>query len=437
MLKTLKIPVSDLDIGMYVSGLDRPWLETPFFTQGFLVESVEDLARLRKYCNFVMVDVRRSSKNTFTQRRQAQSREDAPSSKAVKVVKTSAEKARELKERPRIPLKTIFSDRDIQPYRDETGWEDEHPRAQAALNVLVDDIGDVFAQVHDGEKLNIIKLRKSCDPIVDSISRNPDACVWVARLKQHDSYTYKHSLSAAIWAVSLGREIGLQRHDLRALGMGCMLMDIGKLRVDPKLLQADRKLSADEAQQVANHVGHGLDILEECGILNQDVIDMVAHHHERHDGSGYPRGLSGNQIPPFARIAAIVDTYDAITSNREHAPAISPTDAIKVLYQARDEDFQAELVESFIKAIGLYPAGTLVELTSGEVGIVVAEYRTRRLRPKVMLLLDAKKRRLKSNRVIDLHEIESAENRDGLSIKRSLEPESFDIDLNTVNPPRF
>ena len=437
MLKTLKIPVSDLDIGMYVSGLDRPWLETPFFTQGFLVESVEDLARLRKYCNFVMVDVRRSSKNTFTQRRQAQSREDAPSAKAAKVVKTSAEKARELKERPRIPLKTIFSDRDIQPYRDETGWEDEHPRAQAALNVLVDDIGDVFAQVHDGEKLNIIKLRKSCDPIVDSISRNPDACVWVARLKQHDSYTYKHSLSAAIWAVSLGREIGLQRHDLRALGMGCMLMDIGKLRVDPKLLQADRKLSADEAQQVANHVGHGLDILEECGILNQDVIDMVAHHHERHDGSGYPRGLSGNQIPPFARIAAIVDTYDAITSNREHAPAISPTDAIKVLYQARDEDFQAELVESFIKAIGLYPAGTLVELTSGEVGIVVAEYRTRRLRPKVMLLLDAKKRRLKSNRVIDLHEIESAENRDGLSIKRSLEPESFDIDLNTVNPPRF
>lgn len=434
MLKTLKIPVSDLDIGMYVSGLDRPWLETPFFTQGFLVESVEDLARLRKYCDFVYVDVRRSAQKTFTRRRQAIPRDDAPRNRNSKTTRSVAEKRKELKERPRIPLKTIFHGRDIQPYRDDIGWEDEHPRAQRALNTLVDDIGNVFSQVHDGEKLNIIKLRKSCDPIVDSISRNPDACVWVARLKQHDTYTYKHSLSAAIWAVSLGREIGLQRHDLRALGMGCMLMDIGKLRVDPELLQSDRTLSSEEAQQVADHVGHGLDILEECGILNQDVIDMVAHHHERHDGSGYPRGLSGNQIPPFARIAAIVDTYDAITSNREHAPAISPTDAIKVLYQARDEDFQAELVESFIKAIGLYPAGTLVELTSGEVGVVVAEYRTRRLRPKVMLLLDAKKRRLKRNRVIDLQDIEASPKHDTVGIKRSLEPESFDIDLTEVNP---
>jgi HD-GYP domain-containing protein (c-di-GMP phosphodiesterase class II) len=437
MLKTLKIPVSDLDIGMYVSGLDRPWLETPFFTQGFLVESVEDLAKLRKYCDFVYVDVRRSSQNTFTRRRVPVAQDADPKPQITKKSTSPQERQRALKERPRIPMRTIFHGRDIQPYRDEAGWEDEHPRAQQALNTLVGDIGHIFTQVHDGEKLDIIKLRKSCDPVVDSISRNPDACVWVSRLKQHDSYTYKHSLSAAIWAVSLGREIGLQRHDLRALAMGCMLMDIGKLRVDPALLQADRKLSADEAQKVADHVGHGLDILEECGILNQDVIDMVAHHHERHDGSGYPRGLTGNQIPPFARIAAVVDTYDAITSNREHAPAISPTDAIKVLYQARDEDFQAEIVESFIKAIGLYPAGTLVELTSGEVGVVVAEYRSRRLRPKIMLLLDARKRRLKHTRVIDLQEIEASGSPEAVGLRRSLEPESFDIDLSTVNPGTF
>ncbi|MFK7974976.1 MAG: HD-GYP domain-containing protein [Halioglobus sp.] len=438
MLKTLKIPVSDLDIGMYVSGLDRPWLETPFFTQGFLVEDPEDLARLRQYCDFVMVDVRRSSQDTFVKRRQALPKADDRKANLNPKKKTqisSAERKEALKERPRVPLRTIFHGRDIQPYRDETGWEDEHPHAQQALNTLVGDIGDVFAQVHEGEKLNIIKLRKSCDPIVDSISRNPDACVWVTRLKQHDQYTYKHSLSAAIWAVSLGREIGLQRHDLRALAMGCMLMDVGKLRVDSTVLQANRELVPDEARQVAEHVNHGLDILEECGIVNQDVIDMVAHHHERHDGSGYPKGLSGNQIPPFARIAAIVDTYDAITSNREHAPAISPTNAIKVLYQARDEDFQAELVESFIKAIGLYPAGTLVELTSGEVGVVVAEYRTRRLRPKIMVLLDAKKRQLKQTRVIDLQAQETSKKKETIGIKCSLEPEAYDIDLTNVHPP--
>lgn len=435
MLKTLKLPVSDLDIGMYVSGLDRPWLETPFITQGFLIETPDDVGRLRKYCEFVFVDIRRSASKAFPTARRSPFMPSSPSSASEKNSSgKSDDKRKSLKDRPRVPLAAIFHGREIEPYNDNTGWEDEHPRAQEALNTLVGDIGDIFSQVHDGEKLNIIKLRKSVDPIVDSISRNPDACVWVTRLKKHDEYTYQHSLSASIWAVSLGRQIGLQRHDLRSLAMGCMLMDVGKLRVDPVLLKAGRKLTSEEAAEVASHVGHGLDILDECGILNQDVIDMVAHHHERHDGTGYPQSLSGNRIPPFARIAAIVDTYDAITSNREHATAVSPTDAIKILYQARDEDFQAELVESFIQAIGLYPAGTLVELSSGEVGVVVAEYRTRRLRPKVMLLLDANKKRLAGNQVIDLHEQEEATSRSVVSIKRSLEPESFDIDLSKVTP---
>src|SRR5690606_35584700 len=125
------------------------------------------------------------------------------------------------------------------------------------------DIDGIFAQVSSGEKLNVIKLRKSVEPIVDSISRNPDACLWVSRLKQHDQYTYQHSLSAAMWSVSLGRQLGLTRRDLRSLAMGCMLMDVGKLRVDPALLQADRELTSEEAAEVSRHVGHGLEILKE------------------------------------------------------------------------------------------------------------------------------------------------------------------------------
>ena len=268
--------------------------------------------------------------------------------------------------------------------------------------------------------------------MVESISRNPDACLWVARLKQHDNYTYQHSLSAAMWSVSLGRQLGLPRHDLRSLAMGCMLMDIGKLRVDPDLLQAQRELTTVEAAEVAGHVSHGLEILRECGIMNQDVIDMVAHHHERYDGSGYPNGLMRDAIPPFARIAAIVDTYDALTTKRHYAKAVSPSDAIKLLYEARDEDFQAELVETFIQAIGIYPAGTLVELSSGEVGVVVAEYRTRRLRPKVMLLLDANKKKLPASKLIDLQEAGPNGGTPALSIKKSLEPEAYGIDLSGV-----
>jgi HD-GYP domain-containing protein (c-di-GMP phosphodiesterase class II) len=419
MLKTLKVSTSELHIGMFVSGLDRPWLDTPFYTQGFVIESQEDISHLQKYCESVFIDSRRSRKQIMPTRREPPKRRDpvAP---------------RPAKDRPRVPIERIFAGRKIKPYHDDSAWEDELPGAQLALTALINDIDHIFEHVSYGEKLNVIKLRKSVEPIVDSISRNPDACLWVSRLKQHDNYTYQHSLSAAMWSVSLGRQLGLPRHDLRSLAMGCMLMDIGKLRVDPELLRAQRELTNEEAAEVAGHVGHGLEILKECGVLNQDVIDMVAHHHERYDGSGYPNGLARDEIPAFARIGAIVDTYDALTTKRHYANAVAPSDAIKLLYEARDEDFQAELVESFIQAIGIYPAGTLVELSSGEVGVVVAEYRTRRLRPKVMLLLDANKNRLPTSKLIDLQEATNGSGAPSLSIKKSLEPEAYGIDLSEV-----
>jgi HD-GYP domain-containing protein (c-di-GMP phosphodiesterase class II) len=191
-------------------------------------------------------------------------------------------------------------------------------------------------------------------------------------------------------------------------------------------------LTLEEMAQVYSHVSYGLEILEESGTLNQDVIDMVAHHHERYDGSGYPDGLTQDNIPSFARIAAIVDTYDAITSNRSYAAAISPSEAIKLLYQARDAEFQAELVEAFIQAVGIYPAGTLVELSSGEVGVVVSEYRSRRLRPKVMVFLDADKNTLAEPKMINLQDDAGSENPPLLTIAKSLHPGAYGIDLTDV-----
>jgi HD-GYP domain-containing protein (c-di-GMP phosphodiesterase class II) len=184
--------------------------------------------------------------------------------------------------------------------------------------------------------------------------------------------------------------------------------------------------------QVYSHVSYGLEILQESGTLNQDVIDMVAHHHERYDGSGYPDGLTQDDIPSFARIAAIVDTYDAITSNRSYAAAISPSEAIRLLYQGRDAEFQAELVEAFIQAVGIYPAGTLVELSSGEVGVVVAEYRSRRLRPRVMVLLDAEKNTLAESKMINLQDDAGSDSTSLLTIAKSLQPGAYGIDLADV-----
>lgn len=421
MLKTLKVSTVDLHVGMYVSGLDRPWLGTPFVTQGFFISDQDDIERLRECCEYVLIDTRRSRKNEKAVIRRA------PEDSGAKLT------PRRRLERRRVPIDQIFHDRSISTYCDHSAWEDEHPIAQDALNSLVQDIDGIYADVDGGRKLNIVRMRKSMEPIVDSISRNPDACLWVSRMKQHDSYTYKHSLSASIWAVALGRQLGLPRHDLRSLAMGAMLMDVGKLRIDPELLRAERELNAQETAEVAGHVTHGLDILTEAGVMNQDVLDIVAHHHERYDGSGYPHGLRNDDIPPLARIAAIVDTYDALTSNRSYAPAMSPSNAIKLLYKLRDDEFQAELVEAFIQSVGIYPAGTLVELSSGEVGVVVAEYRTRRLRPKVMIILDSQKRKIRKSKVVDLQAFAGEAGYSALTIKRSLEPDAFGIDMSQVS----
>lgn len=408
MIEIVKIYTSDLELGMYVSGLDRPWLETPFVLQGFRIETVEDLRTLRKFCQFVFIDTEKSSQEEYTLQRK------------VRI------------QRPRIPKQAMFPTRKLKTYADSADWTEEFPRAETAVRELSTGIEEIFHQAAGGAALDVVRVKRSVEPMIDSISRNPDACIWLARLKQQDQYTYQHSLGASIWAVALGRQLGLPRSDLRSLAIGGLLFDVGKLRVDPELLNTDRQLTSEEFTELRNHVVYGAEMIGATGLMNTDVIAMVTHHHERHNGSGYPRGLRGDEIPIFARIAAIVDCYDAITSHRAYARAMSPSTAIKMLYDAKDTDFQAELVEEFIQAVGIYPAGTLVELSSGEVAVVVAEYRTRRLRPRVMVLLDADKQPLGSVRTVDLlHETQDA-NGQPLDIAKSLEPDAYGIDMTSI-----
>ena len=407
MLEIVKIFSSDLELGMYVSSLDRPWLETPFSLQGFCLETEADIERLQEYCQFVYVDSQKSAQDSTVLRRK-------------------------VRNRPRKSTQQLFGQRTLKKYQDGSTWGDEYPRAQQAIQSLSEGIDEIFDSVANGGSLDMVKVKKSVEPMIDSISRNPDACIWLARMKQEDQYTYQHSLGASIWAVALGRQLGLPKSDLRSLAIGGLLFDVGKLQVDKELLNSDKPLTDEEFQQVRDHVNLGVEMIQGSGLMNQDVIDMITYHHERHDGSGYPKKLRGDDIPVFARIAAIVDCYDAITSHRSYARAIPPSTAIKMLYEWKDIDFQAELVEEFIQAVGIYPAGTLVELSSGEVAVVVAEYRTRRLRPKVMVLLDADKQALAAIRTIDLLNVKETEAGEPLDIVSSLEPDAYGIDMAAI-----
>jgi HD-GYP domain-containing protein (c-di-GMP phosphodiesterase class II) len=407
MLEIIKVLTADLEIGMYVSSLDRPWLETPFLLQGFHLDSQQEIDRLREYCDYVYIDTSQSKLAAATIRRKVSSG-------------------------PRQSKEQMFPNRTLKTYEDSADWKGEYPKAQNAVTTLSESLSDIFANVERGQGLDMAGIKRAVEPMIDSISRNPDACIWLARMKQEDQYTYQHSLGVSIWAVALGRQLGLPKSDLRSLAIGGLLFDVGKLQLDNELLTSNRPLTKDEIETVKSHVRLGVESIENSGILNRDVLDMVSYHHERHDGSGYPEGLSGDRIPIFARIAAIVDCYDAITSHRSYARATSPSIAIKQLYEWKDIDFQAELVEEFIQAVGIYPAGTLVELSSGEVAVVMAEYRTRRLRPKVMVLLDAEKQQLAEVKMINLLVQKVTDDGGPLDIVSSLEPEAYGIDMNAI-----
>ena len=212
------------------------------------------------------------------------------------------------------------------------------------------------------------------------------------------------------------------------LGLGALLADVGKMRVPTELLEAPRSLTGEEVAVVRDHVRHSVEIMREMRGIDPAAVEMVECHHERHDGSGYPRGLAAGDIPLFGRMAAVVDTFDAITSERPYATAISPHDAIRKLYEWRGHAFQEELVEQFIQMLGVYPVGTLVELTTGEVGVIIGQNRVRRLRPKVMLLLDAEKAPLEINPIRDLLAETHDEAGLEIAVASTLEPGAYDLD---------
>jgi len=409
-VQKVKVMAEDLRAGMYVSGLDRPWLETPFLLQGFLLETDEDVKQVRQYCEFVYVDIAQSI--------------NFEGLKHIKPV--------ERRERPADITKHLFPHRTKQPYQDTAKLEEELPRAKQAVTDLTRAMSTLMDDIGKNKKLDMKAVKEAVDPMIESMMRNPDACVWLARMKTKDSYTYRHSVSCSIWAVALGRQLGLPKTDLKTLAQGGLLFDIGKVKLPDELLAKKERLTPEEFEVIKSHVTEGVELLRVTPDVTRHILQMAEYHHERYDGSGYPKGITGDDIPVFARIIGVIDCYDAITSERPYAKPMSPSEAVRNLYEWRDIDFQAEIVEEFIQAIGIYPAGTLVELNTGEVGVVLSEYRTRRLRPKLLMVLDENKQRLPEMVPLDLSEQKTTASGQPLEIARSLESGAYEIDADML-----
>ncbi len=399
-----KVSTQDLKLGMYIAQLDRPWLDTPFLFQGFHIKEQKDIKDLQQYCQFVFIDEDKGEKAD-------RYLDNEPAAAPAHAASAS----------------NFLPPRKIQ-YRLVSDLECEMQAAKQNQERLDEQVSDIMETVRNGGKINIEQVKDTLDDMIESIVRNPDAYMWLRRMKNTDDYLYNHAIDVSVLAVAFGRHLGLEKSELNELAVGTLLFDVGKTRIPSEILCKPEKLTDKEFQLVRRHVEISAEIMMQTEGISDVARTIALTHHERHNGNGYPQRLRGTQIPVFGRIAAIVDCYDAIISNRPYCRAISAHEAIVKLYEWRNIDFQEDLVEQFIQCLGVYPTGTIVEMTTGEVGIVLAQNPVRRLRPKVMLVLDENKKPYSSHQVVDLLMETSSELGSSMAIKQALEKGAYGID---------
>jgi len=423
--KTVPLTIDELEPGMYVSKLDRPWLETPYLFQGFYIETLEDIRELAKHCQHVFVDNNRFDETmTATQSFPAPVRNRVKQTSATisRIVYLSKESETQTSNAKPIDGKSTDDETTVRSKREF----DQAASAYAQASTVVD---EVIKRMDAGVAVDLAVIHQAVDPMIESVMRNQDALVWLARMKTKDDYVFDHSLAASIWLIVFGKHLGFDKKTLQVVSMGGLFMDVGKTSMPKKLLTQKTPLNDEEMALMRKHVEAGVKIVQQIKGVDSRVVDMIATHHERHNGTGYPNSLDGNQIPTFGRIAGIVDSYCAMTMNRPYAMAISTYDAMMQINHLAGVEFQAEMVEQFVQAIGVFPVGTLVELSTGEVGVVIAQNKVRRLRPKIMVLLDQDKKPLERFPTIDLRtQLVDKTNTESLWITKGLPPGAYGID---------
>jgi HD-GYP domain-containing protein (c-di-GMP phosphodiesterase class II) len=386
----------DLRIGMFVCRLDRPWEGTPFPLQGVELRSEADITAIRELCQFVYIDAHREvvdgPRQVLTRAKLAPSRFRAGIA-----------------------------------YVDRASVEEELPRAHDALKNASEMVDRIYADIASGRELSVEYVEQAVRPLVASVLRSADAFLYVEGLRRHDSYSYSHAISCSALAAAFGRHMGYAHETIISLAAGGLLMDVGKTQLPESLLQYKGSLSASEVEVVRSHVAHGMAIMANSSITDADVVNIVRTHHERHDGSGYPAGLKGNAIPVAGRMLGIIDAYDAMASLRPYRPAISRHQALQHMYAARESLFQPEMIEQFLVCLGVYPTGSLVELSTGEVAVVMAQNQVRRLRPRVLVLSTSAKQPLTDFMVLDL--MAQGEVEHAIEIERSLALGEYGVDV--------
>ncbi|MBI5827303.1 MAG: HD-GYP domain-containing protein [Deltaproteobacteria bacterium] len=427
-----KIDIDDLQAGMHICGLKNRSGASSFFMNNTLIKNAEEVASLKKkgftaaYINIESVKTRPSARTEPGGGVAAGS--EGPRTVELDNILREAP-AQDADAKPAEPVEAqTFTLKDPLDIKDEVGFREEIKEARGIRDEAESTVTTIMHDVRMGKSLVKERMEKTVDNIVRSIFRNRDAITSLANLKRYDAYTFTHCVNVSILSIALGRHLGLRREDLFKLGVGAILHDIGKMLIPEGLLNKPGAYNETELSLMKQHALLSADFLAAARFIALASIHVAGEHHERYDGSGYPAGLAGEKIHFFARIAGIADVYDAMTSNRIYQKAIMPTDTLKFMYTRRKIHFGPELVEKFIQCMGIYPIGSLVELSSGDIGLIKSVNRSDLIHPMVSVVLDRHKRPCRRPLDIDL----ATENK--RRIIKAVDPEIYAVTVESINP---
>ncbi len=316
-------------------------------------------------------------------------------------------------------------------YPDERPIRDELPRAERSFVRARETLDRLAQDMRTSTCVDVAGVNEVVNDMVDSMIASPDALMWIARMRQQHSDVYSHGVQVGVYLLALGRHLGFPKMQLGHLGTMGLLLDLGKTALPRDLLEKPGRLTDQEFALMKRHVEYGLEVVSSGPkALHPDILEGIAQHHERLNGLGYPAGLRGDEISVYGRMAGIADCFAALTSPRPYAEALSVSDAMMRLYKWGGEHFAQPLVEKLVQAIGVFPVGSLVELSSGEVAVVIRHNRVRRLQPTVLVIAGPKKQLLQRFRTLDLLNESTAQAGSQIQVRRGLPAGAYGLDTS-------
>jgi HD-GYP domain-containing protein (c-di-GMP phosphodiesterase class II) len=384
MLK--KINVEQVQLGMHLKEFCGSWMEHPFWRTGFVLTDPKDIASiLASSIKEVWIDC-------------AKGLDVAPGESVVSEAESDAQVEAALEQ-------VVLERRNVAPVSTAQELENAAKICLQSKRAVI----SMFEEARMGKAVDTGGAQKLVEEITDSVARNPGALISLARLKTADDYTYMHSVAVCAMMVALAKQLGLDDKQVRIAGLAGLMHDLGKAMIPMEILNKPGKLSTAEFEIVKQHPKEGHALLLTGTDVDPLVLDVCLHHHEKTDGSGYPKGLKAEEISLFAKMGAVCDVYDAITSNRPYKAGWDPAESLRRMAEWAKGHFDIQVFQAFVKSLGIYPIGSLVQLSSGRLGVVVEQTGKSLTMPSVKVFFSTKSNMRIIPEVIDLSRPGSSE----------------------------